>query len=346
MGRESPEDIERSSDDILDILEQDITIPSDCPTALLNDSESPDGSTYAAPIGPRSRGLIASAEPEPKLPTPRRGTSNKITPTMSITSREHREDRWAENAAEQSGTGEANRKLAGGQNIISETAISVKEPELEDGRTVDLQGSEEEGRQFLPIPVARGKRGRSFRTTASALPRRTRTVASASRPKPIETVSDNEEETLNSVERQAKAPTARRTSTSKSKARSRKVKEESEIPVAAKNSKTTRSATVAGDGRKSFAAAKAPATRTSSRRTPATAPSGAPVADERENRDKETSRRSEATPHEGASTKITRNRKAIAEVPTTSKTAATQIKDEDEDEPPRRSTRARARTKT
>jgi hypothetical protein len=346
MGRESPEDIERSSDDILDILEQDITIPFDCPTALLNDPVSPNGSTYAAPIGPRSRGLIASAEPEPKLPTPRRGTSNKIAPTVSITSREHREDRWEENAAEQSGSGEANRKLARGQNIISETAIGVEELELEDGRTVDLQGSEEEGRQFLPIPVARAKRGRSFRTTASALPRRTRTVASAGRAKPIETVSDNEEETLNSVERQAKAPIARRTSTSKSKARPRKVKEELEIPVAAKNSKTTRSATVAGDKRKSFAAAKAPATRTSSRRAPVTASSGAP-ADERENRDKKNPSRSEAVPHEGASTKIIRNRKPIAEVPTTSKTAATtRIKDEDEDEAPRRSTRARARTKT
>ena len=346
MGRESPEDIERSSDDILDILEQDITIPFDCPTASLNEPVFPEifnASAYAAQIGPRNCGPTASAEPESKLTTPRRGISNTIAPTVSVTSSEHREDRWEENAAEQSVSEAADRKLARGQNIIKETAIGVEEPELEDGRTVDLQGSEED--QFLPIPVARAKRGRSFRTTAS-LSRRTRTLASASKPKPIETVSDNEEETSTSVERQAEASTVHRMPTSNSKARLRKVKEESKIPVEGKNSKTTRSATVAGDGRRSFAA-KAPATRTSSRRTPATAPSGASVADEREHRAKENPRRSGAVPHEGASAKITRNSKAIAEVRTTSKTAATtRIKDENEDEAPRRSTRARARTKT
>lgn len=339
MGRESPEDIERSSDDILDILEQDIAIPFDCPPVSLNEPVSPEisnGNTYVAQVGPRS---TASAKPEPKLPTPRRGTSNKIAPTVSITSSEHREGE--ENAAEQSGSGAANRKLAGRQNIITETTVGVEEPELEDGRTVALQ---EEGRQFLPIPVARAKRGRSFRTTASALSRGTRTVASASRPKPIETVSDNEEETSNSVERQAKVPTARSTPTLKTKARPQKVKEEPEIPMTGKSSKATRSATVAGDGRKSFAAAKAPATRTSSRRTPATAPSGVSVAGAQENRDKGNPHRSESRQEVA---KTTRNRKATAGVPTTSKTGATtRIKDENEDEAPRRSTRARARTKT
>lgn len=321
MGPESPEDIERSSDDIRDILEQDIAIPFDFPTTLLNE-----------PIN------------EPMSLKSSTG-STRTAPTLPISSGEHSEDGSEENAAEQSGFEATKRQLAGGQRIIGETAVDIEEPELGDSCTVDQRASQEKEPQALPIPVARAKRGLFLRATTSAPSRRTRTVAFASRPKPIETISDNGEENSNNIERQARATIVRRMPTSQSKGRPRKVKEEQDIPVAEKNSKTTRSA-IAGDGRKSLAAAKVPATRTSGRRPPATAPSGASVADERENRDEDNPRHSKAASDGGANVKITRNRKAIAsKVSTTSKTVAT-TRIKVEDEAPRRSTRARTRTKT
>ncbi len=156
--------------------------------------------------------------------------------------------------------------------------------------------------------------------------------------------SDSGEEPLNSLDRQAGATAARRARAAIPKGKG-KVKEEPDIPVVVKDSRI-RSATIADDGRRSLAAAKTPVTRASGRRTPATAPSGVSVADEPGNRDK---RRSKAVPEEGVRVKMTRNRKATgSQAPTTSKNiATTRIKvEENEDEAPRRNTRARTRTKT
>lgn len=335
MRPESPVDIERSSDDIRDILEQDITIPSD----YVNEPTVPTASTYTARTGTRSRSRNASAEPE--LPTTRRGASSQIAPMVSTghaSGNDDSEDGSEENSTQRSQYGTAIRTPTGGRGIINKTAINVQEPELEDGYVVDQQ---EEDREVRSIPAPRAKRGRSLRAVASAPTRHTRTVASTSRPKPIEMTSDSGEEPLNSLDRQAKATTPRRAraATPKGRGRPRKVKEEPDIPVAVKDGRI-KSATIAVDGRKSLAVAKTPVTRASGRRTPATAPSGVSVADER---------RSKAVLEEGVRVKMTRNRKATrSQVPTTSKnTTTTQIKvEENEDGAPRRNTRARTRTQT
>ncbi len=174
MRPESPVDIERSSDDIRDILEQDITIPSDYVNELTS-FEVPAAGTHTARIGTRSRGRNASAEPELALPTTRRGASSQIAPMVSTdnaSGNDDSEDGSEENSTQRSESGTAIRTPTRGRGVISETAINVQELEPEDGYVVDQQQTEEERREVRSIPAPRAKRGRSLRAAASAPARR------------------------------------------------------------------------------------------------------------------------------------------------------------------------------
>ncbi|KAK2460986.1 hypothetical protein APHAL10511_007456 [Amanita phalloides] len=337
MTSDSPEYMERSSDDIRDILEQDISIPSDDhePASVVVSSNC------VTPVQRTRIGSVALAEPQSALPTARHGIGNGPSA--------YSESSAGENSSEQSeAETEARRPIRRVQKtaVTSKARVPVKVSKPEADQVTEHLGSEDDETEVPPKTVARARRGRSLRGALSSGPStRARTAVSASRPKG--TPNDSEEESHNNAETKVATGGRLLITSSRGRGRPRKVKEEErDVPAVEKTSRT-RSATITNDG---YAAAKTPVTRAGSRKLPATAPSVVPAAlGEREGGDRENPRRAKVVHDEGVRVKITRNRKpTLNATATTSKNpGVARIKaEETEGSATRRTTRTRTRTRT
>ncbi|KAF8628006.1 hypothetical protein AX15_004126 [Amanita polypyramis BW_CC] len=360
MRPESPEDVEKSSDDIRDILEQDIAIPSDSTIEPPGHPVSLDGATYPIRRSTQSRCPTASVESEVALPSPGDHTISGYTDLaeyddIGINPIGETRNHSDEESTEQNGIDLKVKKREQRTPITSQVAGQVEEPEVENEKRVNSKNIEVAPAVGM-MPAPRVKRGRPLRTArVPGPPRRGRTMAT-DKNKNQETFSDTGEESLATINRQTRATATRKIQimASRGKGRPQKVKEELEmtaVPVITRSSRA-RSATITGEGSNTVAMEKTPVTRASAKKTPATAPSTLPVVDAQDGKEKggkENSRRPKALPEEGVRVKVTRSRKVANNnsVATASKsTAPVRIKDEDvEDNPPRRAARTRTRTK-